>query len=140
MADVQPTRALAGFFADLRYESLPVPVRERVTDIVLDTVASALAGRHGEETAQIEALADAIGGPKTSTVIAGAKQSLAGATLVNGYQVTDWTDDRKPDPNPRRGLRTEPGTISLQAHDPTTNIRFRNLRIAELPEATHIGN
>lgn len=54
------------------------------------------------------------------------------ATWVNGYQVTDWTDDRKPDPNPRKGLRTDPGTISLQAHDPTTNLRFRNLRIAEL--------
>jgi 2-methylcitrate dehydratase PrpD len=65
VADVQPTRELAAFFATLRYESLPEPVRERVTDIVLDTVASALAGRHGDETAQIEALADAIGGPKT---------------------------------------------------------------------------
>jgi hypothetical protein len=55
------------------------------------------------------------------------------AAWVNGYQVTDWTDDRAPDPNPRKGLRTEPGTISLQAHDPTTNLRFRNLRIVELP-------
>jgi hypothetical protein len=55
------------------------------------------------------------------------------ATWVNGYQVTDWTDDRAPDPNPRKGLRTEPGTISLQAHDPTTNLRFRKFRIAELP-------
>ena len=85
---VQPTRDLAAFFSDLRYESLPASVRERVTDVILDTVASALAGRHGDETAQIEALASAIGGPKTSTVIAGPLQSLAGATLVNGYQVT----------------------------------------------------
>jgi 2-methylcitrate dehydratase PrpD len=50
---VQPTRDLAAFFSDLRYESLPSAVCERVTDIVLDTVASALAGRHGDETAQI---------------------------------------------------------------------------------------
>ena len=28
------------------------------------------------------------------------------AVWVNGYQVTDWTDDRKPDKNPRNGLRT----------------------------------
>lgn len=91
MTDLQPTRELAGFFANLRYDSLPAAVRDRVTDIVLDTVASALAGRHGDETAQIEALAEAIGGPKTSTVIAGPKQSLAGATLVNGYQVTAVT-------------------------------------------------
>ncbi len=52
---------------------------------------------------------------------------------VNGYQVSDWTDTRPPDENPRRGLRTEPGTIAIQGHDPTTNIRFRSLRIAEYP-------
>jgi hypothetical protein len=51
---------------------------------------------------------------------------------VNGYQVTDWTDVRKPDPNPRKGLRTEAGTIQIQGHDPTTNLSFRNLRIAEM--------
>jgi hypothetical protein len=54
---------------------------------------------------------------------------------VNGDQVTDWTDERAPDENPRSGQRLAPGTISLQAHDPTTNIRFRNLRIVELPKA-----
>ena len=59
--------------------------------------------------------------------------SLVLRRLVNGYQVTDWTDHRPPHDNPRSGLRLEPGTISLQAHDPTTNLRFRNLRIAELP-------
>jgi len=51
---------------------------------------------------------------------------------VNGYQVTDWTDKRPPDPNPRKGLRLEPGTIMIQAHDPTTNLSFRNLRATEL--------
>jgi hypothetical protein len=55
------------------------------------------------------------------------------AVWVNGYQVTDWTDDRPLHDNPRNGLRTAPGTISIQGHDPTTNLRFRNLRIAELP-------
>jgi 2-methylcitrate dehydratase PrpD len=88
---VNPTQELAEFFAGLRYESLPATVRARVTDIVLDTVASAIAGRHGEETAQIEALASALGGARTSTVIAGPPQSLVGATLVNGYQVTAVT-------------------------------------------------
>ena len=48
-----PTKDLAAFFADLRYEVLPDAVRERVIDIVLDTVASAIAGRRGDETAQI---------------------------------------------------------------------------------------
>ncbi len=54
------------------------------------------------------------------------------ATWVNGYQVVDWTDTRQPHTNPRQGLRVEPGTIMIQGHDPTTNISFRNLRIAEL--------
>lgn len=55
------------------------------------------------------------------------------AVWVDGYQVSDWTDTREADPNPRRGLRTEPGTIQIQGHDPTTNLSFRNLRIVELP-------
>jgi len=55
------------------------------------------------------------------------------STWVNGYQVVDWTDQRSPDPNPRQGLRLEAGTIMIQGHDPTTDISFRNLRIAELP-------
>jgi 2-methylcitrate dehydratase PrpD len=91
VASVEPSRNLADFFSGLTFDALPPAVRERVTDIVLDTVASALAGRHGDETAQIEALASALGGAKTSTVIAGPRQSLAGATLVNGYQVTAVT-------------------------------------------------
>lgn len=87
----QPTKDLAVFFAGMTRESLPPTVREQVTDIILDTVASAIAGRHGDETSQIEALASAVGGPATSTVIAGPRKSLAGATLVNGYQVTAVT-------------------------------------------------
>jgi hypothetical protein len=62
------------------------------------------------------------------------------AVWVNGYHVTDWTDQRPPSENPREGLRTKPGTISIQGHDPTTNLRFRRLRIAELPEANPIAN
>ena len=59
------------------------------------------------------------------------------AVWVNGLQVTDWTDKRPPNDNPRSGLRTAAGTISLQGHDPTTDIRFRNMRIGELPLNTN---
>lgn len=52
---------------------------------------------------------------------------------VDGYQVVDWTDERPPNENPRRGLRLEPGHITLQGHDETTDISFRNLKLAELP-------
>jgi len=55
------------------------------------------------------------------------------AAWVNGFPVSDWTDTRPPDANPRRGLRLDPGTLMIQGHDPTTDISFRNLKIAELP-------
>jgi hypothetical protein len=55
------------------------------------------------------------------------------ATWVNGYQTADWTDERKPNDNPRNGLRTAKGHLSIQGHDPTTDLLFRNIRIAELP-------
>lgn len=55
------------------------------------------------------------------------------AIWVDGYAVTDWTDDRPADENPRRGQRVSAGTIILQGHDPTTDLLFRNLRIVELP-------
>ena len=55
------------------------------------------------------------------------------ATFVNGYQVLDWTDEREPNENPRRGLRREAGHLSLQGHDPTTDIDFRAIRVSVLP-------
>jgi hypothetical protein len=59
------------------------------------------------------------------------------ASWVNGYQTADFTDTRPPDEtNARRGARVKPGVISLQGHDPTTDLSFRNIRAAELP-ATH---
>ena len=54
------------------------------------------------------------------------------AVWVNGYLVSDWIDRRKTDPNPRRGLRTDPGTIILQGHDAATEITFRDLHIGEM--------
>jgi hypothetical protein len=52
---------------------------------------------------------------------------------VNGFPVTDWTDNRPIHDNARNGCRLEKGPISLQGHDPTTDLNFRNIRIAELP-------
>jgi hypothetical protein len=57
------------------------------------------------------------------------------ATWVNGVQQVDWTDNRPLSENPRNGCRLDKGAISLQGHDPTTDILFRNFRIAELPKA-----
>jgi hypothetical protein len=54
------------------------------------------------------------------------------AVWVNGYQVSDWTDRRAPHENPRKGLRTAPGTILFQGHDATTDLYFRNIRIGAM--------
>ncbi|QDU94325.1 3-keto-disaccharide hydrolase [Lignipirellula cremea] len=53
------------------------------------------------------------------------------ATWVNGLQVTDWVDRRPADENPRKGLRLAPGSVMLQAHDPTTDLSFRDLQVRE---------
>ena len=53
-------------------------------------------------------------------------------TWVNGEPVVNWTDDRPRDANARKGLRTAAGHLSLQGHDPTTDILFRNLRVLDL--------
>jgi hypothetical protein len=55
------------------------------------------------------------------------------ACWVNGTQVSDWTDDRPEDPNPRKGKRLEAGTIMLQGHDANTDVSFRLFRAGELP-------
>lgn len=52
------------------------------------------------------------------------------AAWVNGVQVSDFRDDRKADPNPRRGLRLEAGTIMIQGHDPGTDALLKQFNIA----------
>jgi len=64
----------------------------------------------------------------TQTVVA---QGRHIATWVNGYPVADWDD---PNPEGEGGPRNKQallkaGPISLQAHDPKTNLDFRNIRI-----------
>lgn len=57
------------------------------------------------------------------------------AVWINGIQVSDFTDTRPPNASARQGYRAAPGVLSLQGHDPTTDLSFRNLRITELPPA-----
>jgi hypothetical protein len=66
----------------------------------------------------------------TATLIANKAHVSA---WVNGVQVTDWTDTRPPNPNPRRGLRLAAGHLSLQGHDRTTDLNFRRIRVGEIP-------
>ncbi len=52
-------------------------------------------------------------------------------TWVNGYQTTDFVDRREAAENARNGNKTGRGAISLQGHDATTDLSFRNIKIAE---------
>ncbi len=67
----------------------------------------------------------------TKTIIAFGKHM---ATWVNGIQVSCFDDERPEGSNARQQARLAPGPISLQAHDPTTNLDFRNIRIAPFPD------
>jgi hypothetical protein len=66
----------------------------------------------------------------TKTIVAHGRHI---AVWVNGYQVSDWTDPRPLHESARQGCRLEAGVISLQGHDPTTDLSFRNLRISAYP-------
>ena len=57
------------------------------------------------------------------------------AVWVNGYQVSDFTDRRKVGPNARENCKLDAGIISIQGHDPTTDLSFRNLKVAPLPKS-----
>lgn len=53
---------------------------------------------------------------------------------IDGVQVVDWTDERPDNENPRQGRRLDAGHFSLQGHDPTTDLAFRNLKLAKTPD------
>ena len=61
------------------------------------------------------------------------------STWVNGYQTVDWTDTRPPNDNARNGCKLGTGPISLQGHDKTTDLSFRNLRDQELKKINRGG-
>jgi 2-methylcitrate dehydratase PrpD len=87
----EPTQELAQFAATLAYDAIPERVREHCKNVLLDTIACAVAGHQGEETGQLAALAAALAQSNESSVIGGDRLSLAGATVLNGYLVTAVT-------------------------------------------------
>ena len=88
----EATQALAAFIAGLNYQDLPERVREHTKNVLLDTLACAVAGHQGEETEQVAcACLGARAIATRSSVIGGDRLSLAGATLLNGYLITAVT-------------------------------------------------
>ena len=85
------TEVLADFAATLKYDDIPERVREYCKNVLLDTLACALAGHQGEETHQVAALASGLAQSRESSIIGGDRLSLAGATMLNGYLITAVT-------------------------------------------------
>lgn len=55
--------------------------------------------------------------------------------LVNGQQVTDYTEPASADrPADMAGRRLSSGTIALQGHDPQSQVHYRNIMIRPLPD------
>ncbi len=66
----------------------------------------------------------------TLTILADGNHLL---TWVNGVLTADFIDNRPKADNARKGTKLGPGCISIQGHDPTTDLEFRQLRVQELP-------
>ena len=65
------TEILARFAATLTYDQIPERVRECCKNLLLDTLACALAGHQGEETHQVAALASGLAQSKENSIIGG---------------------------------------------------------------------
>lgn len=80
-----PSADLASFAATLHYDSIPSPVLRRTEDLMLDCLASILAGSSARPVASIAAYADAMGpssGP-SENLVSRRDTSPAFAALVN---------------------------------------------------------
>ena len=86
-----PEAALATWASSLQASDLPGHVIDRVKLLLLDAIASACAGRLTADRDAMASAATTFAGPGDATVIGGGTLSLAGATLLNGYQVTAAT-------------------------------------------------
>jgi 2-methylcitrate dehydratase PrpD len=86
MSHSSPTRALAEFVADLRYEDLPRHVVEGAKSLFIDWLGSALAGKGARPVRALERFAAMMGpanGP-CEVIHSGASTSAMFAALING--------------------------------------------------------
>lgn len=91
-ADTLPTGTLAAFVHGLSDRDIPVPVLERAKDLLIDSVGCALAADRAEEIGLVDALAAGLGSAPEATVVGRhGRQSLAAATVLNGYRITALT-------------------------------------------------
>ncbi|MPZ52431.1 MAG: hypothetical protein GEU79_06825 [Acidimicrobiia bacterium] len=92
------TEDLADFAVNASLADIDEGTRSFGVLVLLDAVASALAGTHGLESTPIQRMALVLAGSGECTVIGGGDLDPGGAALVNGYHVTAVTvcDVHKP--------------------------------------------
>lgn len=56
------------------------------------------------------------------------------ATWIDGYQCTDFVDQKEDAASARKGRYLGKGCVTIQGHDPTTDLSFKNIRVADLPK------
>jgi 2-methylcitrate dehydratase PrpD len=86
-----PETTLASWISALTPGDIADPVAERVELLLLDALASAIAGRSTVDVAAMEAAARGFGGDGDVTIIGGGRLAPAGACLLNAYQTTAAT-------------------------------------------------
>ena len=91
VVESNPTGALAEFVATLDGDRLPGGVAERVKELILDALASALLGYDAQEVLPLTKVVDSLAPGRVATVIGGGRSSPAAAALVNGYLITAVT-------------------------------------------------
>ncbi|MBI3964532.1 MAG: MmgE/PrpD family protein [Chloroflexi bacterium] len=135
-----PTRKLADFVVSLRLDSVPEPTRQRAKELIFDAFACALAGHHGEETAQVADLARSLGASREATVIGGEPLSLAGATILNGYLITAVTacDVHRPT-NCHIDPEIVPPALAISERDHASGADFLLAAIKGFEIATRVG-
>lgn len=88
---MSPDEELAHFVAGMRVDTLAEHVVGSARALLLDAIASAVAGRATDEARQAEASTRRLFGPGMAAVIGGMSMSPAGAAFLNGSQVTAAT-------------------------------------------------
>jgi 2-methylcitrate dehydratase PrpD len=79
---------LVEFARGLRWNELPLAVREAVSRLTGDALANAVSGRTAADVPALEAASRALYGEGTSSVIVGGLTSLVGAVGLNAFQTT----------------------------------------------------
>jgi 2-methylcitrate dehydratase PrpD len=86
-----PDEVLATWASALDAATLPPGVADRTRLLLLDALASAMAGATAEERPAVARLARELAGPGEATVIAGSPLAPLGAAFLNGFEVTAAT-------------------------------------------------